>query len=222
MPILVTSKATGSLALHTSGVYCAARITSGSGARNVFAGQLIHNFSGGTGSLTGMTGNQFTYCIDINQFASSTPRTFDLTPVSQLTAVAPMGVDRANALSDIFSAQPFWPTQASVSADYAAGLQLAIWDIITDYNGTSGLSSLGLAGGTFRATKTDGSPLSSGIMSHYNTFLSYIGGSYGTGVNLLGFGSPSGQDQITPSSIPAPASGVLAGLGALVMGRRRR
>lgn len=198
------------------------RIYTDSGARNVFAGQLIHNFSGGTGSLTSMTGNRFTYCVDINQFVSGSSRTYDLMPISSLTLANPMGADRAQAITDIFNAQPFWPTEASVSNDYASALQLVIWDIITDYNSSSGLSSLSLTSGSFRATKTDGGALSLGIVSHYNTFVGYIGGSASAGIGMLGFGNSSYQDQITPTSIPAPGAGMLAGLGGLALARRRR
>lgn len=198
------------------------RITSGSGTQSVFAGQLVHNFSGGTGSLSSFTGDHFTFCVDLGQYVTNNPRTYTLTPVDQLTSANPMGAARAQALNDIFTAQPFWPTQASVSNDYAAALQLVIWDVITDYNSSSGLSSLGLSNGTFRATNTNGSALGSALMAHYNTFVSYIGSSSGSGSALLGFGNSSCQDQITPGSIPAPASGLLAGMGALVMARRRR
>lgn len=199
------------------------RITSGSGTQSVFAGQLIHNFSGGTGTLTSLSGDRFTYCVDISQSVTSSGRTYNLSTIDQLTSANPMGIDRARAIDDIFEAQPFWPTQASVSSDYAAALQLVIWDIITDYNSSSGLSSLGLSSGTFRATQTNGSSLSTSVMTHYNTFVGYIGSVSSSAVTVLGFGNSSCQDQITPTAtVPAPASGLLAALGGLVVARRRR
>ncbi|MFZ4572899.1 MAG: hypothetical protein ACOYN0_00795 [Phycisphaerales bacterium] len=198
------------------------RVTTDSGSRNLFAGQLVHNFSDGTGALSSLTGDRFTYCVDLGQYVSSSSTTYTLSPIADLTAASPMGEDRALAIHSIFNAQPFWPSQASVSQDYAAALQLVIWDIITDYNSAAGVSSLGLSSGSLRAARTDGSPLGLAITSHYATFVSYIGTSGGVGSGVLGLGNDSSQDQILPVSVPAPGAGLLAGLGALAVARRRR
>lgn len=200
-----------------------ARITTISGTRTVFAGQIRHEFSNGTGLLAALNGEHLTYCVDLEQTVSSSPAPFTLTDLSLMPGYSPMGAERSQALNDIFAAEPFWPSQSFVSNEFAAGLQLAIWDIVTDYSGSAGLSSLGLDTGTFRAAKQDGSAFGLSVMAHYQTFLSYIGGGQNRGgAGLIGLAHPSLQDQMIPMNVPVPGVAAASVLGVLAAIRRRR
>jgi hypothetical protein len=161
--------------------------------------------------------------VDLEQTVSWSPAPFALTALSLMPGYRPMGAERAQALNDIFAAEPFWPSQVSVSNEYAAGLQLAIWDIVTDYSSSRGLSSLGLDTGAFRAVKPNGSAFGLSVMAHYQTFLSYIGGGPNRGgAELIGLAHPSFQDQIVPMNIPVPGAAAASVLGVIAAVRRRR
>ena len=102
--------------------------------------------------------------------------------------------------------------------DFAAAFQLAVWEIITDYNPADQFA-LGITTGNFRATRTDGNPLSSGVMNHLTSLFAAVGAGHNPDT-LLGLRSTTHQDQIIP--VPAPGSAALAGLGLLCLAGRRR
>lgn len=197
------------------------RVTHPGGTMNVFAGQLYHELTNGSGPLGDeIEGTWATYCTDLTQYVTSTVRTYDVVDVALVPNVSPMGVARADALRDLYAFSNGLQGQTGASNDYAAAFQLAVWEIVTDYNAGVGLSSLSITSGSFRATKTDGSALSAGVSAALNTFFGAIGAE-GPGASLLGLRSSSAQDQIIPI-VPAPGPIALAGLGALCLGMRRR
>lgn len=189
---------------------------------NVFAGQLKHNLSGGTGAAAGLSGEHTTFCTDLYQFVTSTTLTYDVVPLEALPSSSPMGAARASALLDIYTTAAGAQLSSSASNDYAAAFQLAVWEIATDFNPNVGASSLNISAGNFRATKTDGSAVSSAVQGYVNSFFAVVGAPRnGTAPQMLGLRSGSNQDQLV--QVPGPGSAAIAGLGGLLaVGRRRK
>ncbi|MCC6675686.1 MAG: hypothetical protein IT436_00955 [Phycisphaerales bacterium] len=196
-------------------------VFNGSGM-NVFAGQLKHTLSGGTGVAAGLSGEHTTFCTDLYQYVTSTTLTYDVVPLEALPSSSPMGAGRAAALLDIYTTAAGAQLSSSASNDYASAFQLAVWEIATDYNPNVGPSSLNISSGNFRATKTDGSPVSSAVQGYLSTFFAVVGAPRtGSDPDILGLRSGSNQDQLV--QVPGPGSAVIAGLGGLLaVGRRRK
>lgn len=194
------------------------KATFGSVTQNVFAGQLKHTISGGTGAAAMYNGNWLTYCTELTQNVNSGTNLFSIVPISALPGSAPMGWAKAQAIFDIYNFAGSTPHTTSTSNDYATAFQLAIWEIIHDYSPITGLAGLSLTSGSFSATKTNGSPLSSAVTSIVQTLFNAIGA--GAPANVVGITNDCYQDQILP--IPAPGCAVLAGMGLILGASRRR
>jgi hypothetical protein len=187
---------------------------------NVFAGQLNHELSNGTGFGEWLNGTRYTYCTDLLQHTTSTTRTYDLVAASDVPGGSPMGVAKSNAIHDLYVIANGAQLVNGANSDLAAAFQLAIWEIVTDYNPAIGLSSLNLTSGSFRATKTDGSALSSAVVSQFNTLIGAIGLFGDAAPAIIGMRHGTAQDQIT--IIPAPGAVALGGLGLACLAARRR
>lgn len=196
------------------------RVSLGSNSFNCFAGQLQHELSNGTGFGEWLNGTRYTFCTDLTQTVTTTRRTYDLVSVGDIPDSSPMGVAKSNAIHDLYVQASGAQLTSGASNDLTAAFQLAIWEIVSDYVPSSGLSSLNLTSGSFRATKTDGSALSSGVMTQYNNLLGAIGHFGDAGPSIIGLRSDCAQDQVT--LVPAPGAVALGGLGLLCMGARRR
>src|SRR5258708_7164714 len=82
-------------------------VSIGSSSFNCFAGQLVHNFSGGTGAAAGLTGNITTFCSDLTQEVTSTGATYTLTGIQNLpqtVGFAAMGNSKKQAIYDMYAA----------------------------------------------------------------------------------------------------------------------
>jgi hypothetical protein len=197
------------------------RITWNGHSENLFAGQLRHQLSDPVGpTAIGLIGEFRTFCSDLAQLVTSTPTTYSVLPVEAVPGSAPMGTDVAAAIRALYASAGFTAVLATASNDYATAFQLAIWELISDYNPGMGPASLSLTSGNFSATKTDGSPLSSSITSLANGFLSSLSAALPSSHQLLGLSSGTAQDQLV--LIPTPGALAVVGLGGLLVARRRR
>jgi hypothetical protein len=73
----------------------------------VFAGQLHHTLSNGVGQGADLEGEFVTYCSDLTQTVTPSGKTYsveDLADLPKSPGVPTMGVDRAQAIFDIFKA----------------------------------------------------------------------------------------------------------------------
>lgn len=196
------------------------RVSLGSNSFNTFAGQLQHELSNGTGFGEWLNGTRFTYCTDLTQTVTTTRRTYDLVTVADIPDSSPMGIAKSNAIHDLYVQAGGAQLASGGNSDLAAAFQLALWEIVTDFSPSTGVSSLNLTSGSFRATKTDGSALSSAVMTQYNTLLGAIGHFGDSGPSIIGLRSDCAQDQVT--LVPAPGAIALGGLGLFCMSARRR
>jgi hypothetical protein len=203
-----------------TGIGRSVTITTPSRTLNVVAGQLRHAFSNGTGAASVLNGELITYCTDVNQFVSSTVRNYTVVPVGQAPSGQAMGSEKASAVAAIFAAAGGTQFTSTVSADLACAFQLAIWEVVNDYNPTVGLASLSLSSGTFRATQTTGAAVWSSVDTLFNGLLANVDKASFTSGGIMAIASPTYQDQLV--SIPAPGAVVLTSLGLSLLARRAR
>ncbi len=199
------------------------RVTFGTTTSDVFVGQLKHSITGPTNTDPRLNGNFVTYCIDLSQVVSSQNRSFDVVQLNSAPSILGDKAMRASALESLFANVGNAPLMWNTSNDYAAAFQLAIWEIINDFDSSKTNAGLDITGGEFTARRTNNSALTSGMMNNLNTFLGFAraGTSMPQSNSLLGIASATNQDQVT--MIPTPAAAALAGLGmGLIAARRRR
>lgn len=188
---------------------------------NVFAGQLMHELTNGTGAAADFNGTYPTFCTDLTQHVTSTTRTYDVVPVDVMPNNTPMGIQKAEAIRRMYAFEGGNQLLGTTSNDLAAAFQLAVWEIISDYNPAVIGYNLSMTGGSFQATKTDGSALASGVQTQLTALFSAVGIETGLPATaVIGIRSSTCQDQLVP--IPTPGALALSGLGGLCLVRRNR
>ncbi|MFI4916426.1 MAG: hypothetical protein ACIAS6_07970 [Phycisphaerales bacterium JB060] len=191
-------------------------------ATNVFAGQLTFVVANGSGSTgTQLNGSLLTYCIDVLEGVGAGQNTYDLAALEDapVTAggVAPaMGIDKARAIGRLYTAAG--GDQFGSSNDFAAAFQLAVWEVIADFGGDSGLS---VDTGDFQVT----SSINTGTQSVLNGLLAAAADDSVFSFSGLGALTNEGfQDQLYSVAVPLPGAAGLAaiGLAGVIVSRRRR
>ena len=181
-------------------------------SKHVFVGQLKHRFSNGVGAGAAIDGDFITFCSDLTQYVTSTTKTYSVENIGDLPkspGVPSMGADAAQAIFDIFKSAGGAQLLPTASKSLAAAFQLAVWEIVYDYDGNVGTSSLDTSGGAFKVTGVNGT-YASAVNSHLTSLLGAVGNG-ASGDGIYGVASCDAQDQLVVVPLPAPA--VLAGLG---------
>lgn len=191
----------------------------GGSEKSVFAGQLRHTITGGTGIGADWAGDHLLFCTDIYEYVSKSSKSFEIIGLEDAPNSVPMGADKAQAIYDVYNAFGGATMIAGIDNEFAAAFQIAVWEIVTDFNADSGLASLDLGTGNFKVTKVNGK---SARTATFNDYLSDIFGAIGSGssAGVVALSNNGAQDQLFV--IPAPGSVALAGSGLLMLGRRRR
>lgn len=198
-------------------------ITFNGNSQNVFAGQLRHLLTNASAGYEWINGEHRTYCTDLYQYVTSSTKTYTIEQVQNMPGASPMGIAKADALRALFAVANANVDTINASNDYATGFQLAIWEIVTDYSGSFAMNASSFTSGNFKAKKTNGSALSSGVVSvassAYNAAMNFLQ-TNGQSTDLLGIASGTAQDQLI--RVPTPGALALAGFGGLLCTRRRR
>lgn len=223
--IVATAVAGSAFAAHTvemrkidTGLGRQVRLTHVGDSDNVFAGEIIHEFRNGQGM-----GAQFsditmpTYCTEVTQHITNNFAIYTVTDDISTMPAPPMGADKADAISDMFATLLGLHEDNAMTNDWAAAFQIAVWDVVYDYDAGAGRDSLDVEAGDIQVHRTDGSTLSAGLLTKIGTFWDSIGVAESP-LTVIGFHSDSYQDQI----VPAPGTLALASAGLLLIGRRRK
>jgi len=187
----------------------------------VFAGQLYHNFSDGQGAASSLDGNLLTYCCELTQYVSQNKAEYELVPVEDAPSTAPMGDIRAQALRDLYAyadGDQFVTQNTEDNRDFTAAFQIAVWEIVYDYDGT--LASLDIGDGELIITDRNAGGLRTGIEG----FLADLFGAIGLGADfpeLYAVINPCAQDQLVMIPLPAPFAMAAVGLAAVAWRRRK-
>ncbi|HZW09736.1 MAG TPA: hypothetical protein VFF69_07515 [Phycisphaerales bacterium] len=184
-----------------------------------FAGQLRHEITGATGRGEGLLGTQVTFCTDVYQQVSELSLAYELGALTDVPNSRPMSPHVALAVEELYTLAAGRQLDPAGSADFATAFQLALWEVVSDFDPAAGRASLSLDNGWFSATKANRTALDGGITSHVDALLGAVG-SGRRSVELLTLRSPTAQDQI--AVIPAaPALAAFAAPLALASRRRR-
>ena len=195
---------------------------------DTFAGRLIHHTSSGTGGLSSLPSSIVTFCADLLQTQTRTPAAYASSPVAMLSGnggSTNLGYAKQAAIRDLYAAAA--GRQLTLGLDYACAFQVAVWEVVYDYNASLPGHGLSETSGRFRATGPGGVALSASIRDKIRFLLSAVGaGARADG--LMGLKSGPFQDQLYMNAavvpIPAAAWMGLSGLGlaALVVRRKSR
>jgi hypothetical protein len=191
---------------------------------NFFAGQLRHNVISGTGVGESLVGTIVTFCIELSQGTSASYSPFQIGDLDTAPETDPMGAARAGAIRDLFGFADAHLAANPMDRDFAAALQLSIWEVLEDFDAAA-RATLDIASGDFSARKMNGSPLSAAIQNHLASLFDAIGDPLARGQvadkQFLSLRSEQHQDQVV--MVPTPAAVAFGGLGlAGLTGLRRR
>jgi hypothetical protein len=191
-------------------------------SHNVFAGQLYHEFADGTGEAASLEGPLITYCSELTEYVTSSTRPYDLSPLPLAPNSDPMGEDAAQALTDIWTfagGQQLLTQNTNENRDFAAAFQIAVWEIVHDYDGS--LMSLDVTAGDLTVTKTNGQQLGSNIADHLGDLFGAVG-SNSSFSELRVVTRAGAQDQVVMVPTPGALALCVIAFVPLVGSRRRR
>jgi len=188
------------------------RISENGGAYfNVFSGSVIHNVDGV---------RAVTYCIDPDQWAQTGTMNFQQESLVNALDHRSEHQAKAWAIAELANAAGATLWTDDVDNDLASAFQIAVWEIVLDFNSAGGASSLALSSGNFRAMSTNGSPLSGAVQSHFDNLVGGLSfGPVATG-GYTAYTNDAKQDFM--AQIPTPGTGILALAGLPLIGSRRR
>lgn len=180
----------------------------------VFAGQLIHEIRDDR-DRGGLSGVYTTFCVDVYEHVTSRFKEYRVSNLTDVPDSNPMSEGAAQALRDIYAYADGEQLSDRASDTFAAAFQIAVWEIVEDYDS----GKLDINKGSFKAKKTNSKRLSGSIVDYIDDLFAAIG-SGERGPDLIALKSGKYQDQIV---VPAPMTMAgFAGLGVVAARRRRR
>lgn len=195
------------------------RIDVGGSVQTVFAGEIVFQIRYATGAAAQFDSLTLpTFCVEPTQHVQSGWRSYALTDTDS-AATPMMDAGRAEALSTVATYFYSQRSAGAIDNDAAAGFQLVLWEIMRDYDEAAGRASLDLAGGSFKATGSNGAAFSAPISNWIDQFLDVATTSAIESPWAFVLSSATSQDQI----IPGPGGMALAYAGLfMIVSRRRR
>lgn len=197
------------------------QINAGDRALSTFAGQLIHNVTSADEGWRLGIGAQPFFCTDLYQNTSSSVKPYTLSGLNEVPDSQPMSAQTALAVKSLFAAAGQAQFDGDAPDDLAAAFQLALWEVVSDYDSDLGRSSLDIESGWFSARNAGGGTLSVGLQDRLGTFFDAVADGERFQGEIFALRSSSAQDQL--ASIPTSGSIASLCLGlALAYGRRGR
>lgn len=197
------------------------RLEMGDRSINTFAGQLLHEVTGATGAGEQLLGINAYFCTDLFQYATARSTEYTITALTEVPDSKPMSAPAAGAIRNIFAYAGGEQLDLDAPDPFAAAFQLAVWEIVSDYDEDIGRSSMDVEHGWFRAKASKSASLGPEVRGYLDDLFDAVGSGDDYGVGVMAFRSSTSQDQLR--TIPAPGSTAAFAAGLLVMiGRRRR
>lgn len=185
--------------------------TNGGNFTNVFAGSVIHNVD----ALRTVT-----FCIDPDQWAQTGTASFERTSLFDALSHRGEYKSKSWAIVDLAAAAGDSIWTESADKNLASAFQIAVWEVVMDFDAEVGAASLNLANGNFRAQGTNASSLSSSVSSIVNNLFAAISFERAAIGNFDAFTNGSHQDFMT--KVPAPGTMVLSLAALPLLASRRR
>ncbi|MFZ4575492.1 MAG: hypothetical protein ACOYN0_13935 [Phycisphaerales bacterium] len=199
------------------------RITTPAGTSTLFAGQLRHTMSNASGNDAWLNGPQVTYSLSPLAPLGSGTLSYTVSTVASASFADPFGAAKADAIEQYFNNAQNLMVDPASSPDFAACVQLLIWETMYDYDPFAGPSSVSLTSGSFTAAKSNGTPLSSSFMGIFNSFVGALDALPDAGFRVSALRHEDAAEYVAVHQVPAPGAAVVAGLaGASLIRRRRR
>lgn len=195
-------------------------------AKNVFAGELNHVITSATGLDSYLNGEHRTFCADITETVASNGAQYFTAPLETIPLTAsnsvPMSSTRADAIRALYRSSSATLLAGNLTNAYAAAMQLTVWEIVNDFDGSE--NSINLDQGTLRITGTNGSDMNQDILdqlSNLKSDIMFALNQQNDGVErVIGLANSGAQDQLV--TIPAPGALALLMAGGCIVHRRRR
>jgi len=198
------------------------RITTPAGTTNLFAGQLTHTLSNAGGGDAWLNGPRVSYTLMPALTPSSGTIAYGVSSISALSLADPFAAAKADVIQQYFNNAQHLATDPASSPDFAACIQLLIWETMYDYDPGVGASSLNLTSGAFTAAKSTGLPLSSAFLGIFNSFVGGLNSLPDAGFRVTALDHSVAADYVAVRQVPAPGLAGAMVLAGLAAGRRRR
>lgn len=194
--------------------------------QNVFAGQLEHTIANAAGDDAFLNGTHYTFCADIIEHVTSDFDQYQLTDIENIPLTRqsrdPMSSVRADAIRSLFAFNQSTLLAGGISNDFGTAMQITVWEIINDFDGTA--DSINLDAGNLTIAGKNGDDLNTNIINHFNGFKIQMLNAMNQGQSdinyVLGLANEGHQDQLVV--VPAPGAMALLTIGGLMTSRRRR
>jgi hypothetical protein len=178
----------------------------GAGYIDTTTGMFQFTRTGGT-QPGSPTGTFYAFCIEPREFVSQgSTYTYDFSDLSQgTTNIGGMGVAKANLLRELFG-RNYPVLGATITAEKASAMQIAIWEIVRENSGSLNVTSGNVQ---FR------NPQDPNALTLAQTYLSALNGTGPHLNNLYALTFDGAQDVIV--QIPEPAMAFATGLALIAL-----
>lgn len=203
------------------------RIRMGHEKVSTFAGQVLHQADSATGLGERFLGEHAYYSTEPLDHPATSPTTFTITGLYEVPSSRPMGAAKAAAVESLFAFANGRQFEEDAPAAFAGAFQLALWEVVADYEADEGAESLDVFEGRFRVAEREHRQLSRDVLAHLGDMFNAVGSAERFSGSVIALRGDHHQSQLqavmSDRAVPAPVSSVALGAGLLLLaGRRRR
>lgn len=191
-----------------------------------FAGQLLHQADSATGVGERLLGEHAYYSTEPFDHPATSPTTFTISTLAEAPSSRPMGAARAAAVESLFAFANGRQFEEDAPAAFAGAFQLALWEVVADYEADDGAESLDVFEGQFRVAEREHPQLSRDVLAHLGDMFDAVGPAERFSGSVVALRGDHHQDMLqavmSDRAVPAPASSAALGAGLILLAARRR
>ncbi len=191
-----------------------------------FAGQLLHQADSATGVGERFLGEHAYYSTEPTDHPATSPMTFTITALYEVPSSRPMGPAKAAAVESLFAFANGRQFEEDAPAAFAGAFQLALWEVVADYEADEGAESLDVFEGRFRVAEREHSSFSRDVRAHLGDMFDAVGEAERFSGSVIAMRGDDHQTMLqavmSDRAVPAPASSAALGAGLLLFATRRR